>query len=102
MKSQVRKVLFGLALTAFVVGAGMVFAQPTEAARYRISVGSWHAPSVHYDRVYHPTQVHWTPNSGWHTHGHYDVVPHYTPGHVHYYNNGNVRFGHNHHGLHGH
>ena len=41
----------------------------------------YHDPSVHYDRVYHPTDVHWTPRRGWHTHGHYDLVPHYTPGH---------------------
>jgi len=41
----------------------------------------YHGPSVHYDRVYHPTTTHWTPRRGVHTHGHYDVVPHYTPGH---------------------
>lgn len=41
----------------------------------------YHAPSVHYDRVYHPERTHWTPNRGWHTHGHFDLVPHYTPGH---------------------
>lgn len=41
----------------------------------------YHGPSVHYDRVYHPTTTHWTPRRGWHTHGHYDLVPHYVPGH---------------------
>lgn len=41
----------------------------------------YHAPSVHFDRVYHPTYSHWTPGRGYHTHGHYDVVPHVTPGH---------------------
>jgi len=41
----------------------------------------WHGPSVHYDRVYHPTRVHWTPRRGLHTHGHYDYVPHFVPGH---------------------
>jgi hypothetical protein len=41
----------------------------------------YHAPSVHLDRVYHPDYSHWTPGRGVHTHGHYDVVPHYTPGH---------------------
>lgn len=38
-------------------------------------------PSVHYDRVYHPDYQHWTPSRGFHTHGHYDLVPHYVPGH---------------------
>lgn len=38
-------------------------------------------PSVHYDRVYHADRLHWTPGRGLHTHGHYDLVPHYTPGH---------------------
>lgn len=42
----------------------------------------YHAPSVHSDRVYHPTRTHWTPFRGVHTHGHYDVVPHYVPGHI--------------------
>jgi hypothetical protein len=41
----------------------------------------YHAPSVHYHRVYHPEYSHWTPYRGWHTHGHYDHVPHYVPGH---------------------
>jgi hypothetical protein len=41
----------------------------------------YHPPSVHYHRVYHPTRTHWTPGRGWHTHGHFDHVPHYTPGH---------------------
>ncbi len=98
MKSQVRKVLFGLTLTAFVVGAGMIFAQPAEAARFRISGPVWHSSSVHYDRVYHPTHLHWTPSSGWHTHGHYDVVPHFTPGHFDYLHNDHLHFGHGHYG----
>jgi hypothetical protein len=41
----------------------------------------YHAPSVHYDRVYHPTYSHWTRSRGYHSHGHYDTVPHYVPGH---------------------
>jgi hypothetical protein len=41
----------------------------------------YHGPSVHYDRVYHADRTHWTPGRGLHTHGHYDAVPHYTPGH---------------------
>lgn len=49
--------------------------------RGRPSGPIYHGPSVHYDRVYHPEYQHWTPNRGWHTHGHYDLVPHYTPGH---------------------
>jgi hypothetical protein len=51
---------------------------------YRYSQPTYHAPSLHYDRVYHPEVYHWTPSRGLHTHGHYDTVPHYTPGHVHY------------------
>lgn len=44
----------------------------------------YHAPSLHYDSVYHPTYSHWTPGRGLHTHGHYDLVPHFTPGHFDY------------------
>ena len=42
----------------------------------------YHPPSVHYDQTYHPTRTHWAPFRGVHTHGHYDVTPHYTPGHL--------------------
>jgi len=41
----------------------------------------YHAPSVHFDRQYHVDYQHWTPGRGFHTHGHYHNVPHYTPGH---------------------
>ena len=41
----------------------------------------YHPPSVHFDRVYRPTQLHWTPRRGVHTHGYQQIVPHYTPGH---------------------
>jgi hypothetical protein len=44
----------------------------------------YHAPSMHYDRVYHADRLHWTPGRGLHTHGHYDLVPHYTPGNWHW------------------
>ena len=50
----------------------------------------YHGPSVHYDPVYHPTSSHWTPSKGWHTHGHVDYVPHYTPGHFDTLHNGHV------------
>jgi len=46
---------------------------------YRVPI--YHPPSVHLDRVYHHDYSHWTPRRGWHSHGHYDVVPHYVPGH---------------------
>ena len=49
--------------------------------RRRHSGPIYHPPSVHYDRVYHPEYYHWTPGRGLHTHGHYDYVPHYVPGH---------------------
>jgi hypothetical protein len=47
----------------------------------RYSAPIYHAPSVHIDHVYHPEYYHWTPGRGLHSHGHYDAVPHYTPGH---------------------
>ena len=50
----------------------------------------YHGPSVHYDKVYHPTRTHWTPGRGWHTHGHYDYVPHYVPGHFDTLHNGHI------------
>jgi hypothetical protein len=46
--------------------------------------GHYHSPSVHFHTTYHPTHLHWTPYRGWHTHGHYHVTPHYTPGHFHW------------------
>ena len=45
---------------------------------------SYHGPSLHYHRTYHPTYYHYTPYGGLHSHGHYDYVPHYTPGHYHW------------------
>src|SRR5688572_5301283 len=60
---------------------------------YRGGYGSgpiYHGPSLHYDRVYHHEYSHWTPRRGWHSHGHYDHVPHYTPGHVDYYHRGHI------------
>ena len=50
----------------------------------------YHGPSVHYDRVYHPTRTHWTPYRGLHTHGHFDYVPHYSPGHYDRLHNGHL------------
>jgi hypothetical protein len=44
----------------------------------------YHAPSVHYDRVYHRDYTHWTPFRGLHSHSHTHVVPHYVPGHFDY------------------
>ena len=103
-KSWTRKCLLaGAALVAF---ACVGFGGPEQAqAQRRLSVGFsygpsyayygghhghvhrrrsapiYHAPSVHYDRVYHPEFYHWTPGRGLHSHGHYDYVPHYVPGH---------------------
>jgi hypothetical protein len=56
-------------------------AYPRGYSYRRQSAPIYHAPSVHYDRVYHPEYYHWTPGRGVHTHGHYDAVPHYVPGH---------------------
>ena len=58
--------------------------------RYQRSHPTWHRPSVHYDRVYHPTYRHWTRSRGLHTHGHYDYVPHYVPGHYDRCHNGHI------------
>jgi hypothetical protein len=69
---------------------------------YRLYNGPiYHAPSVHYDRVYHSVP-HWTPGRGWHTHTHSHVVPHYVPGHFdhlhgdHIHKNPNFHHGHDH------
>jgi hypothetical protein len=45
----------------------------------------YHGPSLHYDSVWHHEFDHWTPGSGWHSHGHFDQVPHYVPGHFDYH-----------------
>jgi hypothetical protein len=56
----------------------------------RYSAPIYHGPSVHLDPVYHPEYYHWTPGRGLHTHGHYDLVPHYTPGHVDHLHGGHI------------
>lgn len=55
---------------------------------YRVPL--YHAPSIHFDRQYHADYYHWTPGRGLHSHGHYHVVPHYTPGHFDTLHNGHV------------
>ena len=57
---------------------------------YGRTASVYHGPSVHYDRVYHPTRTHWTPYRGLHTHGHYDRVRHYVPGHYDRLHNGHL------------
>jgi hypothetical protein len=57
---------------------------------YNFTKPIYHQPSLHFHRVYHPTRLHWTPNRGWHTHGHVDIVPHFTPGHYDTYHNGHI------------
>ncbi len=57
---------------------------------YHRSHPTWHGPSVHYDRYYHPTYRHWTRHRGWHSHGHYDYVPHHVPGHYDRCHNGHI------------
>jgi hypothetical protein len=104
MKLAIHTRKFALATVAAVVAFGAAaFASPNSAEaaggrRIAVSFGYgpsfssygygfghshpiYHPPSVHYHRVYHPTRTHWTPGRGWHTHGHIDYVPHYTPGH---------------------
>ncbi|MBX9656801.1 hypothetical protein K2Y11_24550 [bacterium] len=58
--------------------------------RYGHSHSVYHPPSVHYDRVYHEDYLHWTPFRGLHSHGHYDIVPHYTPGHYDRWHRGHI------------
>jgi hypothetical protein len=50
----------------------------------------YHPPSVHYHQRYHVDSYHWTPGRGLHTHGHIDLVPHYTPGHYDTLHNGHI------------
>lgn len=68
-------------------GPGYRAVYPRRAPRVGVSRGhyDYHAPSLHYDEVYHPEYSHWTPLRGFHTHGHYDLVPHVTPGHYDYH-----------------
>lgn len=86
MKTNVRKMFLGLAAAVAVVGLSTVFATPAKA-QWGIA---WHTGSVHLHRTYHPTSSHWTPGGGFHTHGHYDYVPHFTPGHFDVYHNGHL------------
>lgn len=58
----------------------------------------YHPPSVHYDQQYHVESYHWTPGRGLHTHGHYDAVPHYVPGHFDTLHNGHIDLNPHYHG----
>jgi hypothetical protein len=60
----------------------------------------YHGPSVHYDSYYHPEYYHWTPGQGVHSHGHYDVVPHYVPGHVDRWHGNHIDLNPHYHGHH--
>jgi hypothetical protein len=86
-----RRILFGLAAIV-AAGAASFATASTAKAEYGYDRGCgwtrpvYHGPSVHYDRVYHPTRTHWTPQRGWHSPGHYD----YVPGHYDYLHNRHV------------
>ncbi len=109
-----RKVLFSLTLLA-VLGLAYVpaaqaghgysprgsgYSQGRSSYSYR-SYGYrrpvYHAPSVHLDRVFHADTLHWTPGRGLHVDGHYDLVPHYTPGHFDTLHNGHIDLNRRHH-----
>lgn len=60
----------------------------------------YHPPSVHYHQRYHADYYHWTPSRGFHSHGHYDLVPHYTPGHYDTLHNGHIDLNPYYHGRH--
>ncbi len=97
--TSTRKILFCLTLLALI---GLAYAPSAQAqcgnsygggygyshggyghsyGGYGYAAPIYHGPSVHLDRVYHVDRLHWTPRRGVHTHGHYDLIPHYTPGH---------------------
>jgi hypothetical protein len=80
------------------IGGGYRVAPRRGVRVYNYSLGhyDYHPGGVHLDPVYHPTYGHWTPLRGYHTHGHYDLVPHYTPGHYDYHIGGH-HHGHFHH-----
>jgi hypothetical protein len=73
-----------IVLALFALAALAIFSSSAQAGHWHGHFGHYHGPSLHYHKVYHPTTLHWTPYRGWHTHGHYHVVPHYTPGHFHW------------------
>jgi hypothetical protein len=85
-------ILCGVAALAFtLVGIeNTASAQWGYGSRSYQSGPLYHGPSLHYDRTYHRDYSHWTPLRGNHSHGHYDSVPHYTPGHYDSYHRGHV------------
>ena len=50
----------------------------------------YHGTSVHLDSTYHVESYDWTPRQGIHSHGHYDVTPHFTPRHFDYGHGGHI------------
>ena len=105
-----RKILFCLTLLAIVALAYTPSAQAqcgySHGGGYGRSYGGYgysyggygyrtpiyHRPSVHLDRVYHVESLHWTPYRGLHAHGHYDLIPHYTPGHFDRLHGGHIHY----------
>jgi hypothetical protein len=57
---------------------------------YNFTQQVYHPPTIQYRKVYHPTKLHWTPKRGLHSHGHFDYVPTYVPGHFDTLHNGHV------------
>lgn len=98
IRQTVSSPLKALALGLAVLLIGAIGADSAQAGypcggyynfNYGYSAPIYHAPSVHYDTQWHGYS-HWTPYRGLHSHGHYDTVPHYTPGHFDTIHNGHL------------
>lgn len=82
LRSKINWAMMGIVVVGFSASAAPASAQ--WGCGYGHSYGVYHGPSMHYDAVFHGYS-HWTPSRGYHSHGHYHYVPHYVPGHIHYY-----------------
>lgn len=74
-------------------GHGGSSAQRYSVQRYNAWTYSepiYHGSSSHFDSRYHVDSYDWTPRQGIHTHGHYDVTPHFTPRHFDYGHVGHI------------
>lgn len=93
--SRLPALMLGLVvLGIFAVASNTAQAGYPCGSYYGYSVPSYNTPVAHYDTQWHGYS-HWTPYSGIHSHGHYDVTPHVTYGNFSSHSSG-------YHGGHGH
>ena len=94
MRFSITKLAFSAVVVAIILAVNASDASAFNPRYRRLHGGAYHAarvhtshvrhfrpyvytPSFHWDTYYHHEYNHFTPRRGWHSHGHFDVVPHF-------------------------